>query len=280
MEIILEDKVINDEHFWNALFKIINESYRIEYIQHKGKNYFNCSSSRYDGNKILNKMIQSNIKPAHKNYVCKCNFNYDESIHKNYNRRKVNPEQIKYIYSGKFELNIIEDYKKFLLDNNKLMNTFFHDYFHSGNFNLDDLYNKDDLYLYGSDKYCFEPKLTNEFDKTKELNVESKKIILDLSNNNHIIISEIKFISNFDIIITNKDGFNYDYRGLSHTLIELPFLTKINLGKEFTLEDLIISNSNLKSHKFDYWYELYTGCSSKIKNNNSVMIELKFNHGS
>ena len=97
MEIILEDKVINDGKFWNVMFKIINESYRIEYIINKGKNYFNCSSSRYDGDKARNKMIQSNIKPAHKNYVCGCNFNYDKSktIHKNYNRRKVNPEKIK-----------------------------------------------------------------------------------------------------------------------------------------------------------------------------------------
>jgi hypothetical protein len=27
----------------------------------------------------------------------------------------------------------------------------------------------------------------------------------------------------------------------------------------FFLEDLIIANINLKSHKFDYWYELYIG---------------------
>lgn len=276
MEIILEDIVANDTEFWDTLFKIINESFRIEYIVHKGKNYFNCSSSRYDGDKPLNKMIQNNIKPAHKNHVCKCN---DEKIHKNYDRRKVNPKEITYIYSGKFELNIIEDYKKFLLDNNKLMNTFFHDYFHSGNFNLDDMYNKDDLYLFGKPKNYFTPELSNEFDKTKNLNIKSKKIILDLSNNNHINKSKIKFISNNDIKIINKDGFNYDYRGLSHTLIELPFLTEINLGKEFTLEDLIVANSNLKSHKFDYWYELYTGCSFK-NINNSITIKLKFCHGS
>ena len=142
MEIILEDIVVNNNEFWKTLFEIINESFRIEYIVHKGKNYFNCSSSRYDGDKILNKMIQNNIKPAHKNYVCECNFDYDsdELIHKKYNRRKVNPKEIKYIYSGKFELNIIEDYKKFLLDNNKQMNTFFHDYFYSGSKNHIKLY--------------------------------------------------------------------------------------------------------------------------------------------
>jgi hypothetical protein len=49
MKIILDNKVIVNEHFWNTLFKIINESYRIEYIIYKGKNYFNCSSNQYDG---------------------------------------------------------------------------------------------------------------------------------------------------------------------------------------------------------------------------------------
>lgn len=280
MEIVLEDKVISDNEFWNGLFKIINESYRIEYIVYKGKNYFNCSSSRYDGDKILNKMKQNNIKPAHKNYICKCDFNYDDNIiHKNFNRRKVNPNEIIYVYSGKFELNIIEDYKKFLLDNNKQMNTFFHDYFHSGNFNLDDLYNKDDLYLFDDTDLYFEPKLTDEFDKTKNLDESSKKIILDLYSNNHLNKSDVKFVSNIDIIISNKSGFNHDYRGLSHTLIELPFLTEINLGKKFTLEDLIIANSNLKSHKFDYWYELYIDCLCENKNN-SVRVQLKFDHGS
>jgi hypothetical protein len=282
MEIILDNIVTIDNEFWNAIFTIINESYRIEYIIHKGKNYFNCSSSRYDGDKIVNKMIQSNIKPAHKNHICHCRFNCDnnEVIHKNYNRRKVTHDEIKYIYAGKFELDIIEDYKKFLLNNNRQMNTFFIDYFHSGNFNLDDIYNMDDIYLFGNDKYYHEPILTNQFAKTKNLNEESKKIILDLYANNLADVSSIKFISNYDVIITNKTGFNDDYRGLSHTLIELPFLTKINLGKKFTLEDLIISNTNLKSHKFDYWYELYTGSSSKVKNNGSIVIELKFDHGS
>lgn len=281
MEIILDNNIISNKNFWNAIFKIINESYRIEYIVHKGKKYFNCSSSRYDGNKTLNRMIQNNIKPAHKNYECKCGFNYDDIIHKPYNRRKVNPNEIKYIYSGRFELNIIEDYKKYLLANNKHMSIFFQDYFYCGNFNLDDLYNFDDYCGDHGKKHCFEPKLTNEYDKTKDLDEYSKKIILDLYKNNDLDKSEIKFISNKDIKIINNTCYNDDYRGLNHTIIELPFLDEINLGKKFTLEDLIKTNSNLKSHKFDYWYELYIGCDSNSNdNNNSLTIELKFCHGS
>lgn len=282
MEIILEDKVINSNEFWHAIFQIINESYRIEYIVNKGKNYFNCSSSRYDATKTLDKMILANIKPAHKNHVCNCEWNYDETTeHKKYNKRKVGTNEIEYIYSGRFELNIIEDYKKFLLNNNKGMNTFFSDYFNSGNFNLDDLYSKDDLYLFGYDVSHHDIKLTDKFDKTKDLNDKSKKIILDIYANNNIETSKVKFISGSDIVIKNKCGFNYDHRGLNHTLIELPFLSKINLGKNFSLKDLIIANSNLKSHKFDYWYELYTGCDvKKNEKKNSIVIELKYDHGS
>lgn len=159
------------------------------------------------------------------------------------------------------------------------MNMFFHDYFHSGNFNIEDLYSKDDIYLFGDDKYYHDVELTDEFDKTIGLDEKSKKIILDLYKNNFTSTSDIKFISNTNIKLTNKDGFNYDHRGLDHCVIELPFLTEINLGKEFTLEDLIISNTNLKSHKFDYWYELYYGTSC-LNNDNFIEITLKFDHGS
>lgn len=280
MEIILENNVVNSNEFWNAMFQIINESYRIEYIVNKGKNYFNCSSSCYDAMKTLDKMKLAGIKSVHKLHICNCEWN-ETTKHKKYNKRKVGTNEIKYIYSGRFEINIIEDYKKFLLDNNKGMNTCFPFYFNSGNFNLDDLYSKDDLYLFDNIDSYYNINLTDEFDKTKDLDDESKKIILDIYANNKIDMGEIKFISGSDVVIKNNSGFNNDHRGLNHTLIELPFLTKINLGKKFTLKDLIISNSNLKSHKFDYWYELYTGCNvKKNEKSNTVSIELKYDHGS
>jgi hypothetical protein len=280
MEIVLDDEVVSNYRFWHAIFQIINESYRIEYYIFKGKNYFNCSSNRYNGKQISNKLVQKNIKLTHKNYICKCQYDYvNHPDHKHYNKIKAKPNDIKYIYTGKFELDIIEDYKKFLLGSNRKMNIFFDNYFHSGNFNLDDLYSKDDIYLFNNDKYYHEVKLTDEFDKTIGLDEKSKKIILDLYKNNFISTSDVKFVSKIDIKLANKNCFNYDHRGLDHCVIELPFLTEINLGKEFTLEDLIISNTNLKSHKFDYWYELYYGtlCAN---NGDFIEITLNFDHGS
>jgi hypothetical protein len=46
-----------------------------------------------------------------------------------------------------------------------------------------------------------------------------------------------------------------------------------------SFEILIGSNSNLKSHKFDNWYELYCGTKYTQKKN-LVTIELEFDHGS
>lgn len=283
MNIFIDEQICMDEKFWTAMFKVINQSYRIGYIKYKGKNYFNCSSSRYDGDKTYNKMIQNNIKPAHKNHPCKCDWNYNDSDHKKFNKKKVSSNEIEYVYSGKFNVSIIEDYKKHLLNLGKKMNMLFHDYFHSGNFNIDDLYNRDDMYLFQCDENIINIKLTDEYDLINELDKDdARKIILDLdrvSKSNQLDKSQIKFSSSKPIQLVNNTGYNHDHRGLNHTLIELPFETKINLGKEFTLEDLIISNSNLKSHKFDYWYELFIGTNC-VEYDNYIEIELKFDHGS
>jgi hypothetical protein len=87
---------------------------------------------------------------------------------------------------------------------------------------------------------------------------------------------DIKFISDADIIIVNNCGFNHDHRGSDHTVIRLPFVQSVNLGREFTFFDLLTANANLKSHKFDYCYELF--CGAFI--NEQGFVELEFDHGS
>jgi hypothetical protein len=62
-------------------------------------------------------------------------------------------------------------------------------------------------------------------------------------------------------------------------IIELPFVSNIKLSKEFTVEEMITATYNLKSHKFDYWYELF--CDTKIKiDNDKINVCLSFDHGS
>jgi hypothetical protein len=56
-------------------------------------------------------------------------------------------------------------------------------------------------------------------------------------------------------------------------------LSEVQLDKEFNLYELILTNTNLKSHKFDKWYELYCGAKCK-KIGNKIQINLEFDHGS
>ncbi len=136
-------------------------------------------------------------------------------------------------------------------------------YVYSGKFNWDDV----------NAKYIL--------DSLNEKNMIDEDIIQIITNidKSNLKPSEIKFITPCDIVFINIRGFNKDHRGQDHTLIKLPFLQEINLKNEFTLENLIDCNYHLKSHKFDYWYELYCGthCESDT---NYINVFLNFDHGS
>jgi hypothetical protein len=87
---------------------------------------------------------------------------------------------------------------------------------------------------------------------------------------------DIKFVADADVTIVNNCGINEDHRGANHTLLYLPFVESVSLGREFTFFDLLTANSNLKSHKFDYNYEMF--CKAFI--NEQGQVELEFDHGS
>lgn len=93
---------------------------------------------------------------------------------------------------------------------------------------------------------------------------------------------EIVLISPENIIIRNLCGFNHDERGSDKMSIRLPFYTKVNLKKRFTLYDLLITNTKLKSHKFDNNYEMYcrARCQRCQTSNDSIEVDLVFDHGS
>lgn len=141
-------------------------------------------------------------------------------------------------------------------------------YIYSGNFKLDDEDDADDADDADDDENNDENNNlidTNNFlNQITKLNLEPE---------------QIKFTTNKKIKIINKCGFNDDHRGSNHTLIELPFVSEISLDNEFTLYDLLVSNTNLKSHKFDNWYEMYclASCSEK---SDTIIVKLEFDHGS
>jgi hypothetical protein len=117
-------------------------------------------------------------------------------------------------------------------------------------------------------------------DYIDEYNNQFNKIIKELFVFFEDIYAEpikIKFFSKKNIIIRNISGFHNGHQGSNHTVLKLPFKTEQNIGKNFTLNDLIVTNIDLKSHKFDNWFESFNKCNI-IENDNEIIIELIFNH--
>lgn len=235
--------------FWSQLFQIINRSYSLIYFTYNKKRYVNCTNGNYnDTERIIKLMSDNGIKCCHKDHKCDGYFKHTKNT---YGRKISFPHEITYTYNGSF--NFDED---------------FHD--------LDD---SDDDSDGDSDGDCdgdsdgnsdYDDKYNNKIHKT------IANIINHIGNTNPI---NVVFVAPINITIVNKRGFNDDHRGSDHTLINLPFVTKIDLENRFTLYDLLTSNTNLKSHKFDNWYELY--CNATCKNNNGqITVELNFDHGS
>lgn len=223
IEINLDESITN-EKFWSQLFKLINCSYQIDYIKYKHKKYFNCSNMWNDAKIVIKKFKLLNIKPCHKDYECCGYFDCDS---KRYNKKKVNLDEIEYVFSSQFDFEELFDYydEKLLENINKII---------------------------------------NQMNEMNEFNFEPKKII---------------FSSEKNIKIINENGFNDDHRGSDHTLLKLPFVSEVDLGKKFSLYDILVANFNLKSHKFDNWYELYCGTKC-TQTYNSIIVSLDFDHGS
>lgn len=113
-----------------------------------------------------------------------------------------------------------------------------------------------------------------EFDDCNELVKQIYNYLIENDDDDVII----KFKKS--IILKNKRGINKDHRGSDHVPIKLPFYSKIELGKTVTLKNLIDACYKIKSHKFDYWYELYCGVSSITKVENKLNVYVDFDHGS
>jgi len=236
VKIKLDETIYSSHIFWTELIETIYKSYEILYVINKNKNYINGETRWYDGTNLRTRLENEGIKFAHKNHSCEAYFD-DCECESKLNRRKVNSNEIKYVFEGKFKF----DAKKF------------------------------------NEKY------DNDDDENDENNICKSKIkdimLLIKKTNKKIPISNIKFVLDKCINLQNVNGFNKGHRGLDHMIIKLPFESSIKLSKEFTLEEMITSTYNLKSHKFDYWYELF--CDTKIIiDDDEIVVCLSFDHGS
>ena len=93
---------------------------------------------------------------------------------------------------------------------------------------------------------------------------------------------EAVLFQGMDMKLTNTSGYNDDSRGSDRCLIQLPFETAVLLRAPFTLAELIQATFRLKSHKFDFWYELFTRASVQARTGKRtpMHVHMLFGHGS
>lgn len=124
---------------------------------------------------------------------------------------------------------------------------------------------KEKIYVFDfNDKFLSEKDYDDEDKELKEFFL--KRI---LPNKEKITIKE-------NLIFQNKDGINRDHRGSTHCQLELEFIPIITIKKgTYSFDEISNLLWNLKSHKFENWYELF--CDCEYKNNKFI---LDFDHGS
>jgi hypothetical protein len=112
-----------------------------------------------------------------------------------------------------------------------------------------------------------------------------KKSVYDIIMN---MLNNLDLNTSFDIgscdqiMFKNIRGINYDKRGTRDNIL-LPYHEKYTIDCPFTLDEFLTGYHKIKSHKFDYWYELYGKCKLKFEKINdleTLVIECDFDHGS
>lgn len=82
------------------------------------------------------------------------------------------------------------------------------------------------------------------------------------------------------ILLSNVAGRNNDHRGSDHCRVHLAMKKYQMLTLPCSLSDLAQACYRIKSHKFDKWYELYSGITSIKISNNCMYVGVNFDHGS
>ena len=81
------------------------------------------------------------------------------------------------------------------------------------------------------------------------------------------------------IVMVNTSGENGDHRGSNHCKINLKYHETFSLEGPVKLVDFCSAMYRIKSHKWDKWYELFTGARTKVEND-ILFILVSFDHGS
>ena len=122
---------------------------------------------------------------------------------------------------------------------------------------------------------CTSSIINNNIDCENKI---SSDLIEHIDNSRHKTIKDLKL--NFDKIkLVNSNGMNNDERGNNTFETQLDFYDIYILKNPITLLDFIDALYRIKSHKNDYWYELYCGVTVKAYDS-WLRLTFKFDHGS
>lgn len=100
-------------------------------------------------------------------------------------------------------------------------------------------------------------------------------IILSNINNDSIIC-----VDNFEnMTFINNRGINHDKRGTKDNM-KLPYQKQHTICFPCKMSDIFECYHRVKSHKFDYNYELFAGLKIEQNNNENITLGLTFDHGS
>lgn len=82
--------------------------------------------------------------------------------------------------------------------------------------------------------------------------------------------------------LANYRGINKDARGVRYMDWRLHRWEQIELSGKFgiSFDDIIIAAHKIKSHKFENWYELFTGIKELDIDGEHICISVKMDHGS
>jgi hypothetical protein len=140
-------------------------------------------------------------------------------------------------------------------------------------------------FKYGKFDMC-EPEQCNEL-LWKELDVRGKD---KQSREKYLVFKDLNKEfqeTNLRVILCNLEGWNDDHRGMDHPLrisnnlyYRIPFFHSWELPSPCTLEDLVKACRNIKSQKWDGYYEFFSQEVKIVKMANVLYVCVDFNHRS
>ncbi len=118
--------------------------------------------------------------------------------------------------------------------------------------------------------------LSEELEEDKKTKTRFLKLVKTIKK---VGINNIVLVGYDSIAFMNDVGVNEDHRGSDHCQVSTRFHDTYTVESPIRLMDFVKALYKIKSHKWDYHYELFCRCNTK-KVDNNLTINMIFDHGS